>query len=343
MTDPTPTPDTPARPLHILRAGTWTDMHGRAVTLTPADLADIARHYDPTRHRAPLVVGHPKDSSPAFGWFAALRAEGGDLFGMPEQVDPAFAVAVREGRYPERSASLLPPAHPQNPVPTSWYLRHVGVLGGVAPAVKGLRGADLAAGDADIITLNLAGPSWADPLLEPTPMPETSAADLAAQVADLEARAAAVEVQAKQLKVQEAELEARAKALTAQAKAQEAASMLAFCEHLADEARIRPADVAPLAALLLSLPTEPAADFAAPTDDTAAPAAPGAFMQRFLSHLPPIVELAEVATKNRAKPQTAPDDSAIVSKARALHAAALAAGDPISFTVAVDRATQEAK
>lgn len=333
-------------PLHILRTGTWTDMHGQAVTITAADLATIAQNYDPVLHRAPLVVGHPKHNSPAFGWFASLRAEGDDLFGTPEQVDPAFAAAVREGRYPERSASLYRPAHPDNPVPGGWYLRHVGALGGTPPAVKGLRGADLGASPDGLVTIDFSLPvaMAADPVsIEDLPMPDPTAADLAARAAELEAQAAAVKVQEQQLKVREAELCAQAKSLEAKAKAQEAQQMNAFCEGLADEARIRPADVPALAAMLLTLPADPAADFAAPDDTAKTPTPPATWFKGWLSTLPPLVELGETATKARAAGTQTPDETAIVSRAQALHAEALRVGAPISFAAACERAAKETK
>lgn len=345
----TPAGHASAPRLHLLRAGTFRDMHGQVTTFTPSDLAATAAAYDPARARAPLVVGHPTHNSPAFGWLGRLEAEGEDLYGVPEQVDPAYAEAVRAGRYPERSASLYPPDHPRNPVPGVWYLRHVGALGGVAPAVRGLRGADLADDPGAILTLTFpAADPAADPLTPSAappaeePMPDPTTADLSARAADLEAQAAALKVQEQQLKAREADLCAQAKQLEAQAKAQEAAALTAYCESLADEARIRPADVAPLAALLGVLPPDPAADFAAPDDSARTPAAPAAFLRRFLADLQPLVALGEVATKGRAGSQ-APDDAKIVARARTLHAAAQAAGAPISFSEAVGRAEQETK
>lgn len=349
--EPTPAGASPGgaavRPrLHLLRAGTFRDMHGRESSFSAADLAATAAAYDPARARAPLVVGHPRDNSPAFGWLAALEADGDDLYGIPEQVDPAFAEAVRSGRYPERSASLYPPDHPRNPVPGVWYLRHVGALGGMAPAVRGLRAADLGADPGAILTLTFAA---GDPAAWPFDSPAAPSAedpmatetDLAARTAALEERERAAAAQASALEATRADLARQEQALAARAAAAERAELTAFCETLASEARIRPADVPPLTAVLAALPPDPAADFAAPDDSAQTPAPAAAYLRRFLSTLPPLVELSEVATKDRAAGTKAPDDAAIVTRARVLHREAVAAGTPISFSEAVGRAEQE--
>lgn len=123
----------------IFRAGTRTDHNGHTVTITEADVAQAAAAYDPERNQAPIVVGHPADNAPAYGWVAALSADGGVLSADFAQVDDGFKELVRAGRYKKVSASFYPPEHPANPKPGVWYLRHVGFLGAAAPAVKGLQ------------------------------------------------------------------------------------------------------------------------------------------------------------------------------------------------------------
>ena len=125
--------------LHIFAAGTHTDQNGNKVTLTEADVAASAAAYDPAKHEAPLVVGHPRTDDPAYGWVSSAFAEGKDLFADPIQVDPAFAEIVDKGRYKKISSSFYAPKSPANPVPGIWYLKHVGFLGAQPPAVKGLR------------------------------------------------------------------------------------------------------------------------------------------------------------------------------------------------------------
>lgn len=137
--------------LHIFTAGTHTDQAGNKVTLTAADIAASAAAYDPARHEAPLVVGHPRTDDPAYGWVASAFAEGADLHADPAQVDPAFAEMVGAGRFKKISSSFYAPDAPANPVPGVWYLKHVGFLGAQPPAVKGLRAVAFAEGDAGVI------------------------------------------------------------------------------------------------------------------------------------------------------------------------------------------------
>jgi len=136
--------------LHIFRAGTHIDSaSGRPVTLTAADITASAAAYDPTKHEAPIVIGHPDDTAPSYGWAKSLVASGENLNAEPQQVDPAFAELFNAGRYKKISSSFYAPDAANNPVPGVWYLRHIGVLGAVPPAVKGLQQAsfsDKAAG-----------------------------------------------------------------------------------------------------------------------------------------------------------------------------------------------------
>lgn len=125
--------------IEIFAAGTHTSSNGVSVTLGESDLDAIASAYSPETFEAPAVVGHPKDDSPAYGWFKSLRRVGSKLLGLPHQVDPDFQEAVNAGRYKKISASFYKPDSPSNPKPGNWYLKHVGFLGGMAPAVKGLK------------------------------------------------------------------------------------------------------------------------------------------------------------------------------------------------------------
>lgn len=114
-------------------------MSGQALEFSEADLVATAAAYDPARHEAPIVVGHPRDNAPAYGWIRALSASAAGLEAEPQQVDPAFAELVQAGRFKKISASFYAPDSPANPVPGVYYLRHVGFLGAQPPAVKGLR------------------------------------------------------------------------------------------------------------------------------------------------------------------------------------------------------------
>lgn len=55
------------RRIHLLRPAEFTDARGTKVSLSESHIRDIAAGYDPARHEAPLVVGHPRSDKPAFG------------------------------------------------------------------------------------------------------------------------------------------------------------------------------------------------------------------------------------------------------------------------------------
>lgn len=134
--------------IEIFRAGKHVALDGRELEFSAADLAQIASSYDPALSEAPMVVGHPKLDAPAYGWAKSLRAEGDLLLAEPHQVDAQFAALFNAGRYKKRSASIFLPDTPGNPTPGKMYLRHIGFLGAMPPAVTGLRDAQFADGGA---------------------------------------------------------------------------------------------------------------------------------------------------------------------------------------------------
>lgn len=144
-------------PMPIFRAGRHTDGSGTTVELSAADLQAMAAAYDPALHEAPLVVGHPATDAPAYGWIGGLTVDDdGVLLATPRQVEPSFADLVEAGRYKKKSAALYPPDHPHNPKPGTWYLKHVGFLGAVPPALKGLGDAHFAADEVGVVTVAFA-------------------------------------------------------------------------------------------------------------------------------------------------------------------------------------------
>lgn len=114
-------------------------MSGAVLAFSAADLQASATAYDPARHEAPIVIGHPKTDDPAWGWVQSLAFADGGLEATPHQVAPAFAEMVEAGAFKKISASFYAPDAPGNPAPGVYYLRHVGFLGAQPPAVKGLR------------------------------------------------------------------------------------------------------------------------------------------------------------------------------------------------------------
>lgn len=131
----------------IFRAGKHTSAAGASLQFGESELAATIAAYDPAKHEAPIVVGHPKDNGPAYGWVKGLDFADGEMFADLAQVDPEFTEMVAAGRFKKRSASFYSPDSPSNPVPGVYYLRHVGFLGAQPPAVKGLK--EVSFGDAE--------------------------------------------------------------------------------------------------------------------------------------------------------------------------------------------------
>lgn len=127
------------KPIKIFKVGTHTDMNGLSKRYTRSMLAACAAAYSPDTHEAPLVLGHPKHDDPAMGWVDYLELDkDGYLLAYPKNIDPVFAESVNAGKNNKISASFYLPDSPNNPMPGTLYLRHVGFLGAQVPAVKGL-------------------------------------------------------------------------------------------------------------------------------------------------------------------------------------------------------------
>lgn len=121
--------------VEIFEAGTY----GEKGSYSSADLDKIVASYDPKKHEAPVVIGHPKDNAPAFGWVEGLKREGSKLLAKFRDIVPEFEKAVEQGLFKKRSVSLYGGDAPS--------LRHVGFLGAMPPHIKGL--ADIKFEDGD--------------------------------------------------------------------------------------------------------------------------------------------------------------------------------------------------
>lgn len=136
--------------IEIFKPGRVTAGDGRELDFTQDDLKAIAAAYDPSLHEAPLVIGHPKADLPAHGWVKRVEFSETDrrLKVEPDQVEAQFAEMVKTGRFKKISASFYTPDSPRNPAPIGpngkkpYYLRHVGFLGAMPPAVAGLKSVD---------------------------------------------------------------------------------------------------------------------------------------------------------------------------------------------------------
>ncbi|MFP4528528.1 MAG: hypothetical protein ACLFQX_08265 [Candidatus Kapaibacterium sp.] len=118
--------------IECFRAGEQTDSAGNTHNWTVAELDEIVRKYneqsEAERHEAPIVLGHPEDDSPAYGWVKALKREGDTLMALLTDMKPEFMQWVKDGHYRKRSIALF----------EDNMLRHIGFLGGMPPAVRGL-------------------------------------------------------------------------------------------------------------------------------------------------------------------------------------------------------------
>ena len=115
--------------IETFKTGTHTDSRGRSKTITTRDLDRMVMNYDSARHEAPLVIGHPQNNAPAYGWVEALKRIGETLYFKARQVVPEFAEMVKCGLFKKRSISIYPDG----------TLKHIGFLGATPPAVRGLK------------------------------------------------------------------------------------------------------------------------------------------------------------------------------------------------------------
>ncbi|MBM2817021.1 MAG: hypothetical protein HW421_3783 [Ignavibacteria bacterium] len=122
--------------LEIFKSGTHTDSAGKTETYTPETIDTIVNVYnerisESSDSEAPVVKGHPQSNAPAYGWIERLARRGDKLYAKLKNLAPEFIDEVRRGSYRKVSIALYP----------DLMLRHVGFLGAVPPAVKGLKGA----------------------------------------------------------------------------------------------------------------------------------------------------------------------------------------------------------
>lgn len=112
-------------------------MGGVTCSFSEYDLHATASAYSAVRRKAPLVLGHPTNDLPALGEVHELVAKDGLLYAVAE-FSESLVQAVRSGAYKFVSAKFVAAASEGIQAPGLWCLRHVGFLGAVAPAVKGL-------------------------------------------------------------------------------------------------------------------------------------------------------------------------------------------------------------
>jgi hypothetical protein len=244
--------------MEIMKLGNHTAMDGRVISFSAAQLNDIAESYDVALSEAPIVIGHPTLTAPAYGWVKQVAVEDGSLYAYVGQVDASFAEAVNEGRYKKRSASIFLPNSPGNPKPGHHYLRHIGFLGATPPAVKGLGDVNFAenTGGEDAFVdfafdednTNPSNPT--NPEEKPMDKPNNPAKPDENREADFAAREAALAERENKLKEKE-QAQAQAEKAQVQQKATD------FAEAMVKDGKVLPAQKAALIEVLVMSSQQP--------------------------------------------------------------------------------------
>lgn len=344
------TAKTTAKTIEIFAAGRHTATNGTVLDVSVADLADIAAGYDPAKHEAPLVIGHPKQDHPAYGWVKGLRVDGDRLVADADELDANFADAVAAKRYKKVSASFYLPHGKGNPTPGKMHLKHVGFLGAVPPAVKGLRQVNFAEGDDGTVEFSDWGdraaarlwrqmrewiiakwgqeeadkvlPSWdLDAVVEAAVAPCTgSFSEQAAPSAEELARLADIERR-------EAELDARAAEFAERDLKARREGHGAFLDTLIAEGRVLPTERDGLLAFMEVLDDAGSVSFAEGPERPA-----GEVFRSFAAAVAPRVPMGEMATGETVD---FADEKSITKAAEEMVEAAAKRGDVLTFKQAV--------
>jgi hypothetical protein len=299
--------------------------------LTDAQLRASAAAYDPAKHEAPIVIGHPKTNAPAYGWINKLDFTNGDLNGDPQQVDAAFAELHNGGKFKKHSAAFYGPDDPNNPVPGVYYLRHVGFLGAQPPAIKGLRDYTFEE-NSQSIEIEFEETKWTwrslaralrgmrDWLIEKEGLekaddiiPDYLITDVSEAAVDSTStfsepepkimpdpkkepefaeRETALQQQAADIAAKDADIKAREDAIAAREAQARRADTVAFCETLIAAGKVLPRDKDNLVEFMAALP---AAEIEFAEGDAKVKKTSDAWLRNFLTALPKQVEFAELS------------------------------------------------
>jgi len=278
--------------IEIFRAGSRMDDAGRVHVISNDDVTRCAAAYDTRVHEAPLVLGHPKDNAPAYGWVSALRVpEPGVLTSDHSQVDASFAEYAAAGRVKKRSASFYHPADPSNPKPGIWYLRHVGYLGAQPPAVKGLKDPSFAdSGDSCI--------SFSETVIPTTVITDTQEhIDMSKELQDKLDAATTLAATEKAAREKAEGLATAAQAQLTQfaeaARTTRHAGYVSFAEAQVKAGTLLPKDTAMAAATLNALADAAPVEFA--EGDTKRTVSPAQWLQDLIAGAKPVVSFGEFA------------------------------------------------
>lgn len=134
--------------IEVFKSGEHSDSNGNKKKYSLSDLDNIVTLYnnkisESNSFEAPLVKGHPGSDEPAYGWIEKLQRKGDILYAKLKEVVPELISEIRDGRFRKVSIALY----------DNMMLRHVGLLGAMPPAVKGLK--NVAFSEADFLEINL--------------------------------------------------------------------------------------------------------------------------------------------------------------------------------------------
>lgn len=351
--------------IQIFKPGKHTAANGAAVEFSQADLEAAAAAYDPALHEAPLVVGHPKDNGPAYGWVKSLQFADGILNAEPEQVDPAFADLVNTGRFKKVSASFYLPDSPNNPKPGQYYLRHVGFLGAQPPAVKGLKSVQFDDGEQGVVEFidwglrdagslfgqlrewligkfgldeaNKAIPSWQVDSVKEAARDDDKPAGSALSYTDPNPQQEThLGKTAEQLAADLAAANARIAEFSERERSQKHSQIVTAIDALVADGRVLPKDRDGAIAFAAQLDEAGTVEFG--EGDLKQAVKPGDWFMGFLKALPKAVDFSERAGAGN-EPDLALTDRQVAERAQTLVDKRREAGRSISFTEAVDLVT----
>ncbi len=323
------------KPIEIFKPGTHVAMSGETLGFTEEQLRASAAAYDPAVHEAPIVIGHPREDGPAYGWVKSLSfAE--SLQAQPDQVEPQFAELVQAGRFKKVSAAFYRPDSAANPVPGVYYLRHVGFLGAQPPAIKGLKQIEFADSGADLVELEFgevdssmlqrlfrgmrdfligkegleaadrALPDWAIQSIQPEPAPShafreaptPSITKTTQEDPDVDKQE--LERQQQELKDREAAIQAQEAAFAEREQKLRNDESTRLVDELVTQGRVLPKHRDGLVAFMASADADQALEFG--EGDARTKTTGRAFIKQFLQELPVAVEYSERAAVTGADP-----------------------------------------
>jgi hypothetical protein len=279
-------------------------------------------------HEAPLVIGHPKDNLPAYGWVKSLNFADGLLQANPHNVIAEFTDWVKQGLYKKISASFYPPNHPSNPVPDVYYLRHVGFLGAQPPAVKGLPDPAFNEGEEGVVTIEFSEED--QQVSEQDKIKEQIAADaekLVKQQADFAEQQTAFQAQQAAIAAREAELAKKEQ----EARKRELSE---FAETQIKAGKLLPKDKLGCIEFMSQLDDTSIVEFS--EGDATKKVGSLTWFQGFLAGLPKVIEFGEVTGEDGRQKNQGLTEQQIANKARSFHKAQADLGNHISFSEAVD-------